>query len=381
MKPHDFIPFALPTIEDEEIDEVVDTLKSGWLSIGPKTALFETQFAEYIGVPYAVGLNSCTAALHLALLAHDIGPGDEVILPSFTFAATANMVEVTGARPVFADIDRSTYVISPEDIEKKLTPKTKAVIPVHFAGYPSDLSAITKIAKKNHLVIIEDAAHAVGSEYKGIKVGDSGNTACFSFYATKNMSTGEGGMLTTSNKNIYEFVIKNRLHGISKDAWRRYQKGGSWKYEVLYAGWKYNMTDLDAALGIHQLKKLDLFIQRRADIVHRYITNLKNITGIYFPKTNNQIRHAHHLFTIEVSINRDHLIDSLAKMNIGTSVHFIPLHLMPYYRERYGYKNGDLPVTEAVFSRIISLPLYPRLSDKDVDYICENIITIINRET
>lgn len=365
-----YLPFAVPSLGIGEINEVVDTIKSGWLSLGPKTQLFETQFAQYCQVDHAVAVNSCTAALHLALLAHNIGQNDEVILPSFTFAATANMIVNVGAKPVFADICPDTYCLDPEDVVKRITHRTKAVIPVHFAGHPAEMTKFNQIAKENQLIIIEDAAHAVGAEYQGKKIGSLGNTTCFSFYATKNLCTGEGGMLTTNLGSIAEFININRSHGISKDAWKRYTQGGSWKYQVISTGWKYNLTDIQAAMGIHQLKKLDRFIKIRHQLAQQYNLALNNLRAVITPTEKPGYKHAFHLYSIQTPPgHRDQLIEELAQMNIGASVHFLPLHLMPYYHKRWGYQLGDLPITEAVSSRILSLPLYPSLQISDIDYI------------
>ncbi len=375
-KRRDFLPLAVPDIGEAEISEVVSTLRSGWLTMGPKTKIFERRFAKYIGVRYAIALNSCTAALHLALLAHDVGPGDEVILPSFTFAATANMVVNVGARPVFADIEPDTFNLDPLDISRKITKRTRAIIPVHLAGHPADLLEIMKIAKRYRFVVIEDAAHAVGSKLNGKRIGTFGNTTCFSFYATKTMTTGEGGMLTTDNAKIADFVEKNRLHGISKDAWKRYTKVGSWRYEVEYSGWKYNMTDIQASLGIHQLKKVNSFIRKRNLLALVYDKELSSIKGITRPVKQNGVKHAYHLYPILINaFGRDIFIKRMSKQKIGTSVHFLPLHLQPFYRKRFGYRKGDLPITEEIAQRIVSLPLYPAMSDDDV----RRVITAVKR--
>ncbi|OGY21972.1 MAG: UDP-4-amino-4,6-dideoxy-N-acetyl-beta-L-altrosamine transaminase [Candidatus Chisholmbacteria bacterium RIFCSPLOWO2_01_FULL_49_14] len=373
-----FLPLSVPTIGKEEISEVVKTLHSGWLTTGPKTQRFERLFARYIGVKHAVALNSCSAGLHLALLAHRIGPGDEVVLPSFTFASTANMVVNVGAIPVFADITKDTFTIDPVDVEEKLTRKTRAVLVVHYGGHPADLNKIQRIARKHHLVVIEDAAHAVGSEYHGKKIGSSGNTTCFSFYATKILTTGEGGMLTTNDDRVADFVYINRLHGISKDAWKRYAKGGSWRYEVKYAGWKYNMTDLQAALGLHQLRKLNHFLRIRKRYASLYDKQLGRLEHIRIPLQIPRTKHAYHLYPILLeSFSRDHFINLLAEKNIGTSVHFIPLHLQPFYRKTFGYRKGDLPITEAVAEKIVSLPLYPRMTLDDINYVIASIQEIL----
>jgi len=265
-----FLPFCQASIGQEEIAEVIDCLQSGWLTMGQKVLSFEADFAKYVGVKHALSVNSCTAALQLALLAHGIGPGDEVLVPSFTFVSTVNVILHVGATPVFVDIQQSTLNLDPKDLESKVTSKSKAVIAVHYAGLPADLDSIKKISQENKLIVIEDAAHAVGSKYDSKYIGASGNTTCFSFYATKTITTGEGGMLTTNDDTIADFVMRNRLHGISKDAWKRYLKNGKWRYDVVEPGLKCNMTDLQASLGIHQLKKLSGFISRRKEIVLQY---------------------------------------------------------------------------------------------------------------
>lgn len=375
----DFLPFFRPSIGREEINEVVDSLKSGWLTMGPKTIKFENNFAKYIGVKYALSLNSCTAGLHLAIMALGIGKGDEVITPSLTFASTANVVVHMGAKPVFADIERDTFNIDPKSVVKKITKKTKAIIVVHYGGQPVDLSAFRTIARNFKIALIEDAAHAVGSKYKGKMIGSQGNLASFSFYATKNMTTGEGGMLTTNNSRIANFVVKNRLHGISKDAWKRYSKSGSWRYDVEYAGVKCNMTDIQASLGIHQLKKLNGFIKERIRLADLYTKQFKAVKGIKLHHIKKGMKHTRHLYPILVEkMRRSKMIDILTQKKIGTSVHFIPLHLQSYYKKAFGYKKGDLPITESVFSKLISLPIYPGMKDNDVKYVVDVIKTALN---
>jgi dTDP-4-amino-4,6-dideoxygalactose transaminase/spore coat polysaccharide biosynthesis protein SpsF (cytidylyltransferase family) len=373
----DFIPFSMPTLGEEEAHEIIHTLEGGWLSTGPKTLEFEKEFAKYIGVKYAIGLTSCTAALHLALLAHRIGVNDEVIVPSFTFASSVNMIVNVGARPVFADIDGHSYTIDVDDVERKITPRTKAIIVVHYAGHPADMDVLSYLAKKYRLVLIEDAAHAVGSEYNGKKIGSSGNTTCFSFYATKNLSTGEGGMLTTDDEGISEFVKINRSHGMSKDSWKRYEKGASWRYDITHSGWKYSMFDLQASLGIHQLKKLHGFIEMREKCAQLYDIGLCDLPRIVLPPRAHNIRHSYHLYSIRIrGFSRDHFIERLSEEGIGTSVHFIPNHLQSFYRG-FGYKEGDLPATEKVFSGIVSLPLYPRMTEKDINRVITTIQKVL----
>jgi len=366
------IPYCLPEIGEEEIAEVVDTLRSGWLTLGPKTMAFEKHIADYTGAKYAVTVNSCTAALHLCLLAYGIGSGDEVITSPYTFAATGNMIVHSGAKPVFADIQRDTFNIDPEKINSAITPKTKAIIPVHFAGQPCDMKEIQEIADDHHLVVIEDAAHAIGSEYDGKKIGLLSNATCFSFYATKNMTTGEGGAVTTDDPSIADKILRLRLHGISKDAWKRYSAQGSWYYEIEECGWKYNMTDIQAALGIHQLRKLDGFIATRQKYAEMYSDALKGLGGMVIPFEKKGRKLVFHLYPVLVNgMDRGEFIREMAEMSVGCSVHFIPLHLHPFYRNTYGYNEGDFPNAESIYAHEVSLPLYPHMRVTDVRYVIE----------
>ena len=373
-----YISYCQPLIGKEEIKEVIDTLKFGWLTMGPKTIKFEKLIAEYTGAKYAVVLNSCTAALHLSLIALGIGEGDEVITTPFTFASTGNVIIQVGAKPVFVDIDKKTFNIDPEEIEKAITPKTKAIIPVHYAGQPCDMEAIAKIAKKYNLFVIEDAAHAMGSECNGKKIGTFGDTTCFSFYATKNMTTGEGGAVTTNDEKLAEKIRILRLHGISKDAWKRYDKKSSWYYEIEECGWKYNITDIQAALGIHQIKKLDKFNRIRREYARIYNTELSGIKGLVIPYENPNIKHVYHIYPILIeNYNRDEFIKKMAQSGVGCSVHFIPLHLHPLYN-KLGYKKGDFPNAEWVYEREVSLPLYPKMKVKNIKFVAGVIKKIIN---
>ncbi len=377
-----FLPFAFPDIRDEEIEEVIDTLRSGWITTGKKTKRFEEEFREYIGCEHAIALSSCTAALHLALVAADIGKGDEVITTPFTFAATGEVINYVGATPVFVDIEEDTYNVDPNKIEDAITPQTKAIIPVHYAGQPCDMDRILKIAKKYDLIIIEDAAHALGAKYKGKKVGTIGDISAFSFYATKNLTTAEGGMVTTNNSEYAERIRILSLHGMSRDAWRRYEDKASWYYEILDVGYKYNMTDIQASLGIHQLAKFERFQEIRRRYAELYTDELKDVEGVTTPHVRFDVQHAWHLYTILIDekvlgINRARFIEKLNRENIGTSVHFIPLHLHPYYQRTYGYKRGDFPNAEYVYDRIISLPLYPSMSKDDVGDVINAIKKIV----
>ncbi|KAA0958757.1 DegT/DnrJ/EryC1/StrS aminotransferase family protein [Planococcus sp. ANT_H30] len=376
-----FIPYCLPDITDAEIKEVVDTLESGWLAKGPKTIEFEEKFAEYVGAKYAVAMNSCTAALHIALIAAGVGPGDEVITTSMTFAASVNTILHVGATPVFVDIDADTGLIDVNKIEEKVTDKTKAIVPVHYAGQACDLDTIYKIADKYNLFISEDAAHAIYTEYKGKRIGYKPQGAVsYSFYATKNLATGEGGMLVTDNKEIADRARVLITHGMSKNAWNRYAKGGSWMYDIEEPGFKYNMFDLQAALGLTQLDRLDEMQYKREELAKIYIEELSEIKGLELQKVNNHTsKHAWHLFIIRVTedfpLTRDQLIEYLAENNIGTSVHFIPVHMMTAYSSYK--KNANLSETEGWFSEILSLPLYSTLNKNDVRYITKHIKSIL----
>jgi UDP-4-amino-4,6-dideoxy-N-acetyl-beta-L-altrosamine transaminase len=380
----DFLPFSQPLIEEDEINEVIDTLRSGWLTTGPKVKRFEKEFAEYIGSEHAVAVNSCTGALHLALVATGIGAGDEVITTPFTFISTTNVILHVGARPVFVDIRSDTFNINVEKIEEAITPKTKAIMPVHYAGQPCEMDKILEIAKKYNLLVIEDAAHAVAAEYKGKKVGTIRDITCFSFYATKNLVTAEGGMVTTGDGELAERIRILSLHGMSKDAWKRYEAAGSWFYEVIYPGYKYNMTDIQASLGLHQLKKLGRFQRRREEIAEAYNEVFADLDGIKTPFVKSDVKHAWHLYVIKIAleklkINRGQFIEALREANIGTSVHFIPVHLQPYYRETFGFKRGDFPVAERTYDRIISLPLYPKMSHEDVEDVIRAVREVSER--
>ncbi|PKP62036.1 UDP-4-amino-4,6-dideoxy-N-acetyl-beta-L-altrosamine transaminase [Candidatus Atribacteria bacterium HGW-Atribacteria-1] len=379
---NNFLPFARPLIGQEDIEEVVDTLNSDWLTTGPKTHLFEEEFAKYIGCKYAVAVNSCTAALHISLAALGIGKGDEVITTPYTFISTVNVILQQGAIPVFVDIKPDTFNINPDLIREKINDKTKAIMPVHFAGQPCEMEKIMKIAKDNNLLVIEDAAHAISAEYEGRKIGTIGDATSFSFYPTKNMTTGEGGMVTTNDEKLRERLKVWGLHGISKDAWKRYSAEGSWYYEVVCPGYKYNMTDIQASLGLHQLEKLNNFQKKRENIVKAYNEAFKDMKEITIPFVKNNIKHAWHLYVIKIvseklKINRNQFIEALKAENIGTSVHFIPAHLQPYYRDTFGFKKGDFPNAEYAFERVISLPLFPKMSDKDVKDVINSVKKIV----
>jgi dTDP-4-amino-4,6-dideoxygalactose transaminase len=370
----DFIPFHRPAIGEEEIRSVVETLRSGWLTTGFKVKRFEEDFAGYIGAKHAVAVNSGTAALHLALDAIGIEEGDEVIIPTMTFAATAEVVLYFKAKPVLVDCQNDTFNLDPTRIEAAITPKTKAIIPVHMAGQPCDMDEILSIARKYDLRVIEDAAHSLPAGYRGRTIGTIGDITCFSFYATKTITTGEGGMATTGNSEWAKRMRIMSLHGISHDAWKRYTKEGSWYYEILSPGFKYNLTDIAAAIGIEQLKKCDEFRRARQNIARIYEKAFAELEEVQVPVCRKDIQHAWHLFVIQLNferfkINRAQFIEALQEKQMGTSVHFIPLHLHPYYRDKFGYKPEDFPNASSAFERIVSLPIYPGLSEADVEKI------------
>jgi len=379
-----FLPYCLPLIGEEEQKEVAATLRSDWITTGPKTHAFENKFRKYIGSKYAIAVNSCTAGLHLSLVANNIGEGDEVITTPFTFAATANVIIHQKASPIFVDIKLDTYNIDPQKIEEKISKKTKAIIPVHYAGHPCEMNSILKLAKKYNLVVIEDAAHALGAIYRDKKIGTISGLTCFSFYATKNITTAEGGMITTDNNELADKIRMLSLHGISKDAWKRYSSKGHWYYEILYPGYKYNMTDIQASLGIHQLKKLSKFQKIRTELARLYTEAFKIMPEIVEPKTKSGIIHAWHLYPIQINldlltISRDRFIDALRTENIGTSVHFIPIHLHPYYSKCFGLKRGDFPNAEYVYERIISLPLYPKMTLDDAKDVISAVKKVVEK--
>ncbi|ASZ63228.1 DegT/DnrJ/EryC1/StrS family aminotransferase [Bacillus subtilis] len=383
QKRNHFLPYSLPLIGKEEIQEVTETLESGWLSKGPKVQQFEKEFAAFVGAKHAVAVNSCTAALFLALKAKGIGPGDEVITTPLTFSSTANTIIHTGATPVFADIDENTLNIDPVKLEAAVTPRTKAVVPVHFGGQSCDMDAILAIAQNHGLFVLEDAAHAVYTTYKQRMIGSIGDATAFSFYATKNLATGEGGMLTTDDEELADKIRVLSLHGMSKAAWNRYSSNGSWYYEVESPGYKMNMFDLQAALGLHQLKRLDDMQKRREEIAGRYQTAFQQIPGLITPFVHDDGRHAWHLYVLQVDekkagVTRSEMITALKdEYNIGTSVHFIPVHVHPYYQKQFGYKEADFPNAMNYYKRTLSLPLYPSMSDDDVHDVIEAVRDIV----
>ena len=378
-----YLPPFKHSIGEDEINEVVDTLKSDWITTGPKTFKFEDLFSKKVNSKYAIAVNSCTAAMHLAIVALGIKNGDEVITTPYTFAATAEVIINANAKPVFVDVEKDTYNIDPTKIEDKITDKTKAIIVVHYAGHSCDMDKIMDIAKKFDLYVIEDAAHAIGSKYKDKRIGSVSDVTCFSFYATKNITTAEGGMITTNDEDLADKMRMLSLHGISKDAWKRYSSEGSWYYEILYSGYKYNMSDLQASIGIHQIKKLDQMQERREEIVNRYNRSFNGIPQITTPTAKSYTKHAWHLYPIQINeelltINRNEFIKALKAENIGTSVHFIPLHIHPYYKEKFDFKSSDFPNAFSLYNKEISLPIYPKMENKDVEDVIFAVEKIID---
>lgn len=379
-----FLPFHVPDIDEDEIHAAVETLRSGWLTTGAKVGQFEADFARYVGCQHAVAVNSGTAALHLALDAVGVREGDEVLVPTMTFAASAEVVLYFKAKPVLVDCRGDTMNIDPDQIEKAITDKTKAIMPVHIGGQPCDMDRILEIARVYHLKVIEDAAHALPARYRGNMVGTIGDITCFSFYATKTITTGEGGMATTEHPEWAERMRMMSLHGISRDAWKRYTAEGSWYYEILYPGYKYNLTDVAAALGIQQLKKCDRFWEQRQRCAAWYNEGFKDVPEIDAPYVAPGVQHAWHLYVMQLNlerlrINRHQFFALLRQENIGASVHFIPLHLHPYYRDTFGYRPTDFPTASAVFERIISLPIYPKLTAADVQRVIDTVRALVKQ--
>ncbi len=385
----EFLPFALPLIGEDEITEVVDTLKSGWLTTGKKTVAFESQFAEYVNASNALAVNSATSGLHLALEAIGIGPGDAVITTPYTFTATAEVIRYLGADPILVDIDPQTFNIDPDLIRKEIVKhdNVKAIMPVHFAGQACEMDEILDIAKEFDLKVVEDAAHALPTTYKGKIVGSISDITVYSFYVTKTIATGEGGMVTTENKDYLSRMKTMRLHGINRDVFDRYTSDKpSWFYEVVEPGYKYNMTDVAASIGIHQLKKACAFQVRRAWIAEQY-----NKAFVDLPMATPFVKrpedtHAWHLYVLQldldsISVNRDKFIELMVEQGIGTSVHFIPLHIQPYWRDKYNYQENDFPIALDVFSRAVSLPVYPKMTDEDVFRVIEAVRTVCENIT
>jgi len=368
-----YVPFSPPHIGEEEIAEAIDTLRSGWITTGPKTARFEQEFAAAVGAPAALGLSSCTAGLHLALVALGIGRGDRVATTPMTFAASVNVIEHVGATPLLVDVEPDTLNLSPAALGRALAPDVKAIIAVHYAGHPVDLDAIQALARSRGIPIVEDAAHALPAFHHGRPIGSHGHLTAFSFYATKNLTTCEGGMLTGDPELVARAKTLS-LHGLSRDAAQRYERGGSWRYEILAPGFKYNMTDLAAGIGLAQLRKLPAFQLRRRAIVDRYDRAFAGLDTLRTPVERPGCRSALHLYPIRLelerlSIDRDEVIRRLDVAGVGTSVHFIPIHLHPFYRDKYGFAPDDFPVAHDAFRRLISLPLNSGMQDEDVAHV------------
>lgn len=379
-----FLSFHRASIGEEEIRAVSEVLQSGWLTTGPKVKAFEEAFAHYLGAKHALAVNSCTAGLHLALDAVGLKEGDEVLVPTLTFTASAEVVAYFKAKPVLVDSEPCYFNLDPQDVTKKISPKTRAIIPVHLAGHPCDLDSIAEQAAANHLTVIEDAAHALPAKYRGRSIGTLSPLTAFSFYATKTLTTGEGGMVTTDDDALASRISLMRLHGMSRDAWKRYSAEGSWRYEVVEAGYKYNLTDLQAALGLVQLGKCDAMWKRRCALAEIYREGLSSLDAYRVPQAASDIQHAWHLYVILLEprvlrIHRDQVIEELRYRGIGTAVHFIPLHLHPYYQKQWGYRAGQFPVAEQYFERCISLPIYPDMSDNDAARVLESLEDIASK--
>jgi dTDP-4-amino-4,6-dideoxygalactose transaminase len=381
-----FLPLARPSIGDLEVESVVEVLRSGWLTTGPRVRELERAFAEYVGAPHAVAVNSCTAALHLSLLAAGVGPGDEVITTPLTFCATANVILHTGATPVFADVDPHTGNLSPAAAAAAVTPRTRAVLPVHLGGRPADVPALQALAARHGLRLIEDAAHCIEGVSLAGKVGATGDATCFSFYATKNLTTGEGGMLTTASEEWARMARVAALHGMSRDAWARYAPDSSALYDVVVPGYKYNMMDIQAALGLAQLTRLDQLQARRSAVWNAYDAGLADLPLTHPAPCRPGEVHARHLYAVTVDPercgwNRDDLAAALAAEGIGTSVHFRPVHLFTYYRERFGFTRGMLPHAERISDRTLSLPLSGSMTDADAARVVETMRRLLAHET
>jgi dTDP-4-amino-4,6-dideoxygalactose transaminase len=377
-----FLIFGSPDIREEEIQEVVDTLRSGWPGTGPRVARFENAFRDYIGCKHAVALNSCTAGLHLSMIALGVKPGDEAITSPLTFVATVNSMVHVGARPVFADCERTTMNIDPAEIARKITDRTSVIVPVHFAGRPCDMTAIESLARPRGIKILEDAAHAVEASHGGRKIGRIGDCTAFSFYVNKNMITVEGGMVTTESDEVAAWVKVAGLHGMSKDAWKRFGDEGYKHYSVGFPGFKYNMTDMQAAIGIHQLHRVEEGWRRRAAIWKRYMEAFAGLPAILPAPLRDGDRHALHLFTLIVdtdnlNASREQVLAALQAENIGVGVHYTAVHLHPYYRETYGFARGDFPSAEFISDRTISLPFSTKLTDKDVDDVISAVRKVL----
>jgi len=378
------VPFHRAFLGEEEVRAVSGVIRSGWITMGAKTLEFEERFAAYVGAPHAVAVSSGTAALHLALEAIGIKRGDEVLIPTTTFTATGEVAAYFGARPVLADIDAATMNIDPADAERRITPRTRAIVPVHLAGQPCDMAELQALAARRHLRIVEDAAHALPAEYRGARVGSLSEITAFSFYATKTLTTGEGGMIATADAERAARMRTMRLHGIAGDAWKRYGRNGTWRYEVVEAGFKYNPTDMQSALGLAQLAKCDAMNAARREIAARYTEAFRAVGALQPPGVKPDRTTSWHLYILRLQLEqlrmgRDDFMDELKRRGVGSSVHFIPLHLHPYYQRAYGYQRGDFPSAEREFERSISLPIYPGMSPADVQQVIDAVTEITDR--
>ena len=381
VKEH-IVPFHQADVGEEEAQAAADVIRSGWLTMGPKTIEFEQKFASYVGAKHAIGVSSCTAALHLALDAIGLKQGDEVLVPTTTFTSTAEVVAYFKAKPVLVDVDEVSLCMDSADAERRITKKTRAVISVHYAGQPCDMDTIQDMANRHGLRVIEDAAHSLPASYHGVRVGTISELTAFSFYATKTLTTGEGGMVTTNNDDLATRIRMMRLHGIGRDAWKRYSAEGSWYYEVLDSGFKYNLTDIQSAIGIVQLAKCDSMNAARGQIAARYSKEFARERALEVPTVADDRTSAWHLYVLrlnlgEISITRSEMIEKLKERGIGTSVHFIPLHMHPYYRKTYGYCAEDFPVASRQYERYLSLPIFSGMTLAQVDYVIESVLEII----
>jgi len=378
-----FLVFGSPLIGQEEIDEVVDSLRSAWIGTGPKVERFERMLEDYVGVDHVRCLSSCTAGLILSLRALGVGPGDEVLVPSMTFVASANAVEQVGARPVLIDSVEDTGLIDLDAAEAAVGPSTKAIMVVHLAGRPVDLDRVAVLADRHELHVIEDAAHAIGAEWRGQRIGAHGNVTCFSFYATKNVTTAEGGAVATPDRELADEIERLALHGLSSGAWRRYSDAGFRHYVATEPGAKFNLTDLHASLGIHQLPRLEGWIARRAELWERYDDLLADLPLVTPPPPGAEMRHARHLYSVrleeDAGMSRDALLEALEAQRIGSGVHYLAVHLHPYYRERYGLEPDDLPVAHRISQQTLSLPLSPKVSDADQDDVVAALRLVLDR--
>jgi dTDP-4-amino-4,6-dideoxygalactose transaminase len=379
-----YVPFNLPWTDGSEIEQVADSIRSGWLTTGPKVHRFEERLASLVRARHAVALNSCTAALHLALKVLGVKAGDEVVTSPYTFAATGEAILYLGARPVFADIDPATLNLDPARVEKAMTRRTAALMPVHIAGLPCDMTALSAIARRRGVPVVEDAAHALGAAVRGRPIGSLSDMTCFSFYATKNLATGEGGMVTLRDRRDAETLRRLSLHGLSRDAWKRYTRSGSWRYDVVSLGYKYNLTDLAAGIGLAQLAKFRSMQSRRRRLARRYSRLLRGHEAFDLPIEDKTSTHAWHLYIVRLRhgvlrLDRDRFMAGLAERGIGASVHFLPLHLHSFYRRTFGYERGAFPITERESARALSLPLYPGLSVEAQDRVVEALLDLAGR--